>query len=62
MQKSIVIHACMHAYTYMLLCTHIQSCDYAPIYIHVIMLNHWPNFNQTKHKASLGEGDSSLLK
>ena len=24
--------------------------------------NHWANFNQTWHKASLGEGDSCLFK
>ena len=31
---------------------------------HILLLlqNHWANFNQTWHKASLGEGDSSLFK
>ena len=24
--------------------------------------NHWANFNQTWHNASLGDGDSSLFK
>ena len=29
---------------------------------HILLQNHWANFNQTWHKASLGEGDSSLFK
>ena len=29
---------------------------------YLLLQNHWPNFNQTWHKASLGEGDSSLFK
>ena len=29
---------------------------------HLLLKNHWANFNQTWHKASLGEGDSSLFK
>ena len=28
----------------------------------LLLLNQWANFNQTLHKASLGEGDSSLFK
>ena len=28
----------------------------------LLLQNHWANFNQTWHKASLGEGDSSLFK
>ena len=31
-------------------------------YIHLLLQNHWTNFNQTWHKASVGEGDSSLFK
>ena len=31
-------------------------------YFHLLLQNHWANFNQTWHKASLGEGDSSLFK
>ena len=27
----------------------------------LLLQNHWANFNQTWHKASLGEGDSSLF-
>ena len=29
---------------------------------HLLLQNHWANFNQTWHKASLGDGDSSLFK
>ena len=29
---------------------------------HLLLQNHWANFNQTWQKASLGEGDSSLFK
>ena len=29
---------------------------------HLLLQNHWANFNQTWHKVSLGEGDSSLFK
>ena len=32
------------------------------LHFHLLFQNHWANFNQTWHKASLGEGDSSLLK
>ena len=28
----------------------------------LLLQNHWANFNQTWHKASLGEGDSSMFK
>ena len=31
-------------------------------HFHLLLQNHWTNFNQTWHKASLGEGDSSLFK
>ena len=31
-------------------------------HFHVLLKNQWANFNQTCHKASLGEGGSSLLK
>ena len=31
-------------------------------YFHVLLQNHWVNFNQTWRIASLGEGDSSLFK
>ena len=31
-------------------------------HFHLLLKNHWANFNQTWHKVSLGEGDSSLLK
>ena len=31
-------------------------------HFHLLLQNHWANFNQTCHKASLGEGDSSLFK
>ena len=31
-------------------------------HFHLVLQNHWPNFNQTWHKASLGEGDSKLFK
>ena len=29
---------------------------------HLLLQNYWANFNQTWHKASLGEGNSSLFK
>ena len=29
-------------------------------YFHLLLQNHWANFNQTWHKASLGEGNSSF--
>ena len=29
---------------------------------HLLLQNHWANFNQTWHKASLGKGNSSLFK
>jgi hypothetical protein len=28
----------------------------------LLLQNHWANFNQTWHKSSFGEGDSSLFK
>ena len=31
-------------------------------HFHLLLQNHWANFNQTWHKVSLGEGDSSLFK
>ena len=31
-------------------------------HFHLLLQNYWANFNQTWHKASLGKGDSSLLK
>ena len=31
-------------------------------HFHLLPQNQWTNFNQTWHKASLGEGDSSLFK
>ena len=31
-------------------------------HFHLLLQNHWANFNQTWHKASLGEGDASLFK
>ena len=31
-------------------------------HFHLLLQNHWTNFNQTWPKASLGEGNSSLLK
>ena len=31
-------------------------------HFHLLLQNHWVNFNQTWHKASLGEGNSSLFK
>ena len=31
-------------------------------HFHLLLQNHCANFNQTWHKASLGEGDSSLFK
>ena len=31
-------------------------------YFRLLLQNHWANFNQTCHKASLGEGNSSLFK
>ena len=32
------------------------------LYFHLILKNHWANFNHTLHKASLGDGDSCLFK
>ena len=32
------------------------------LHFYLLLQNHWANFNQTWHKASLGEGDSSLFK
>ena len=32
------------------------------IFKNLLLRNYWTNFNQTWHKTSLGEGDSSLLK
>ena len=31
-------------------------------HFHLLLQNHWANFNQTWYKVSLGEGDSSLFK
>ena len=31
-------------------------------HFHLLLQNHWANFNQTWHKVSLGKGDSSLFK
>ena len=31
-------------------------------HFHLLLQNHWANFNQTWHKVCLGEGDSSLFK
>ena len=31
-------------------------------HFHLLLQNHWANFNQTWHDASLGEGDSRLFK
>ena len=31
-------------------------------HFHLLLQNHWANFNQTWHKASLGEGNSSFFK
>ena len=31
-------------------------------HFHLLLQNHWANFNQNWHKASLGKGDSSLFK
>ena len=31
-------------------------------HFHLLLQNHWANFNQTWHKVSLGEGNSSLFK
>ena len=31
-------------------------------HFHLLLQNHWVNFKQTWHKASLGEGDSGLFK
>ena len=31
-------------------------------HFHLLLKNHWANFNQTWHKAPLGGGDSSLFK
>ena len=31
-------------------------------HFHLLLQNHWANFNQTWHKASLGEEDSNLFK
>ena len=32
------------------------------LHLHLLLQNHWANFNQTWHKASFGEEDSSLFK
>jgi hypothetical protein len=32
------------------------------LHFRLLLHNHWANFNQTWHKSSLGEGDSSLFK
>ena len=31
-------------------------------HVYLLLQNHWANFNQTWHKVSLGEGDSSFFK
>ena len=31
-------------------------------HFHLLLQNHWANFNQTWHKVSLGKGDSSMFK
>ena len=31
-------------------------------HFHLILQNHWANFNQTWHKSSFGEGDLSFFK
>ena len=31
-------------------------------HFHLLLQNHWANFNQTWHKTFLGDGDSSLFK
>ena len=31
-------------------------------HFHLLLQNHWANFNQTWHKSFLGEGNPSLLK
>ena len=38
----------------------LSVCNFS--HFHLLLQNHWANFNQTWHKASLGEGDSSLFK
>ena len=41
------------------LSVHLSVCNFS--YFRLLK-NHWANFNQTWHKASFGEGDSSLFK
>ena len=31
-------------------------------HFHLLLQNHWANFNQTWHKTSLGKGEASLFK
>ena len=31
-------------------------------HFHLLLQNHWTNFNQTWHKASLGQGESRMFK
>ena len=44
------------------------SCPFSVVVVvnfshfHLLLQNHWAEFNQTWHKASLGEGNSSLFK
>ena len=38
----------------------LSVCNFS--YFRLLLQNHWANFNQTWHKASLGEGESSLFK
>jgi hypothetical protein len=33
-----------------------------PLHFLLLLQNHWTSFNQTWHKSSLDEGDSSLFK
>ena len=37
-----------------------QSVNFS--HFHLLLQNHWVNFNQSWHKASLGKGDLSLFK
>ena len=35
-----------------------QSVNFSQFHLEVLLKNHWANFNQNWHKASLCEGDS----
>ena len=48
-----VVRRCFHF-------SHWCCCKLSHFYL--LLQNHWVNFNQTWHKAPLGEGDSSLFK